>query len=76
MNICISIHTPQPLYNTIVWVHANFRVSYPILAIPRVNCIDIIGKSVSSDHLESTTDPCSIQNHVIINRVIKRLMCI
>ena len=31
--------TPQPLYNTIVGVQANFRVSYPIRVIMRVNCI-------------------------------------
>ena len=46
-----------------------------VLAIPRVKCIVIIGKSVSSDHLGSTTDPCYIQNRVIMNRVIKRLRC-
>ena len=33
--------TPQPLYNTIVGVQANFRVSYPIRVITRVKCIDI-----------------------------------
>ena len=31
--------TPQPLYNTIVGVQANFRVSYPICVITRVKCI-------------------------------------
>ena len=31
--------TPQPLYNTMVWVKANFRVSYPICVITRVKCI-------------------------------------
>ena len=35
------ILTPQPLYNTIVWVQANFCVSYPIHAILRVKCIGI-----------------------------------
>ena len=35
-----------------------------------------IGKSVLNDHLGSNTDPCYIQNHVITNRVIKRLRCI
>ena len=29
------------LYNTIFWVQANFRVSYPIGVITRVKCIDI-----------------------------------
>ena len=33
--------TPQPLYNTIVGVQRNFRVSYPIRAISRVKCIVI-----------------------------------
>ena len=28
--------TPQPLYNTIVGVQANFRVSYPIRVITKV----------------------------------------
>ena len=35
-----------------------------------------IGKSVLNDHLGSNTEPCYIQNHVITNRVIKRLRCI
>ena len=34
-----------------------------------------IGKSVPNDHLGSSTDPCYIQNRVIMNRVIKRLRC-
>ena len=29
--------TPQPHYNTIVGIQANFRVSYPIRVITRVN---------------------------------------
>ena len=33
--------TPQPLYNTIAGVQANFRVSYPICIITRVKCTDI-----------------------------------
>ena len=33
--------TPQPLYNTIVGVQVNFRVSYPIRVITRVKCIVI-----------------------------------
>ena len=37
----IKIDTPQPLYNTIVWVQANFRVSYPNRVIMRVKCIVI-----------------------------------
>ena len=61
---------PQPLYNTIVGVQDNFRVSYPICAISRVKCI------VSNDHLGSSTDSCCIQNCVITNHVIKRLRCI
>ena len=35
-----------------------------------------IGKSVLNDNLGSSTDPCYIQNRVIMNRVIKRLRCI
>ena len=31
-------NTPQPLYNAIVWVQANFRVSYPICVISKVKC--------------------------------------
>ena len=34
-------YTPQPLYNTIVRVQANFRVSYPNRVITRVKCIVI-----------------------------------
>ena len=30
-------YTPQPLYNTVVGVQDNFRVSYPIRVITRVN---------------------------------------
>ena len=30
--------TPQPLYNTIVWVQAYFRVSYPNRVISRIKC--------------------------------------
>ena len=33
------LNTPQPLYNTIVGVQANFHVSYPIRVITRVKCI-------------------------------------
>ena len=36
------LYTPQPLYNTIVWIQANFRVSYPNLVIMRVKCIVIL----------------------------------
>ena len=32
--------TPQPLYNTIVGVQANFRISYPNRVVTRVKCID------------------------------------
>ena len=35
------IITLQPLYNTIVGVHDNFRVSYPICVITRIKYIDI-----------------------------------
>ena len=70
------INTPQPLYNTIVRVQANFRVSYPIRVISRVKCIGYIGNGVLKSHLGSNTDLCCIQNRVITNRVIKRLRCI
>ena len=72
----LSVCTPQPLYNTIVGVQANFRVSYPIRVISRVKCIDYIGEGVLSSHLGSNPDPCYIQNRVITNHVIKRFRCI
>ena len=68
-------YTPQPLYNTIVGVQANFRVSYPNLVISRVKCIGYIGKGVLDSHLGSSSHPCYIQNRVISNRVIKRFRC-
>ena len=34
-----------------------------------------IAKTVFDDHLGSNTDPCYIQNRVIMNLVIKRLRC-
>ena len=37
----LKTDTPQPLYNTIVGVQANFSVSYPICAITGVKCIVI-----------------------------------
>ena len=39
-------HTPQPLYNTIVGVQANVRVSYPNRVLLRVTCMGYIGKGV------------------------------
>ena len=39
---CFFYSTPQPLYNTIVGVQANFGVSYPICLIMRVKCVDIL----------------------------------
>ena len=68
--------TPQPLYNTIVGVQANFHVSYPNLVISRVKCIGYMRKGVLNSHLESNPDPCCIQNCVIMNRVIKTFRCI
>ena len=41
LKLCVYLNTPQPLYNTIVGVQYNFRVSYPISFITRVNYIDI-----------------------------------
>ena len=75
--VCYIIDgTPQPLYNTIVWVQANFRVSYPNRVITRVKCIDYVEKGILNSHLGFISDPCYIQNRVITNRVIKRFRCI
>ena len=65
--------TPQPLYNTIVGVQANFCVSYPNRVILRVKCIGYIGKL--NNHLGSNPDLCYIRNCVITNHVIKRFTC-
>ena len=67
--------TPQPLYNTIFGIQANFRVSYPNRVISRGKCISYIGKGVFDSHLGSSSDPCYIQNRVISDRVIKRFGC-
>ena len=48
-------------------------LSDPIIS--RVKCIDYIGKGVNS-HLGSNPDLSYIQNHVIMNCVIKRFRCI
>ena len=37
----ILFYTPQPLYNAIAGVQANFRVNYPIRVIRRIKYIDI-----------------------------------
>ena len=68
----------QRFYNTIVGVQAKFRVSYPIGAISKLNCIpgSCIGKSVSNEHLGSSNDMCYIQNGVIMQHILKRLRCI
>ena len=65
----------QPLYNTIVGVQANFRVSYPIRVIMRVKCNTYIHKA-KIVRLGSNSDQCYIQNRVVMNRVIKRSRCI
>ena len=71
-----NIHdTPQPLYNTIVWVQAHFLVSYPIRVISRLKCKGYIERWVLNGHLGSNPDPSYIQNRVITNRVIKRFRC-
>ena len=67
-NMPTQYTTPQPLYNTIVGVQDNFRVSYPVRKI-----YTYIAKS---DHLGSMNDPCYIQNCAVMNRVIKRSRCI
>ena len=66
------LYTPQPLYNTIVGVQDNFHVSYPKSVIRRVKCIGYIAKGILNCYLESNSDPCYIQDCVIMNRVIKR----
>ena len=38
---CNFVYTPQPLYNTIVGVQDNIRVSNPIRVITRVKCVAI-----------------------------------
>ena len=40
----VYVNTPQPLYNTTVWVQAHFGVSYPIHVISREKCIGYIRK--------------------------------
>ena len=75
LHVSIIICTPQPLYNTIVWVQANFRVSYPNRVISRIKCIGYTRKGVLNSHLESNPDLCCIQNRVIMNLVIKRFRC-
>ena len=37
----VAAVAPQPLYNTIFGVQANFRVNYPNRVITRVKCIVI-----------------------------------
>ena len=71
--------TPQPLYNTIVGVQANFRVSYPIRVIWRVKLhrlLRLYKKGVLNTHSGSNTYPSYIQNRIVTNRVIKRFRCI
>ena len=77
-DIVMKLHTntPQPLYNTIVGVPDNFRVSYSNHVISRVNCIGYIGKEVLNSLSESKPDPCYIQNRVIMNCIIKRFWCL
>ena len=74
---CALIYTPQPLYNTSVWV----QVSYPNRVILRVKCKGYIGKAVLNSYLGSNPDPCYIRNPVItncviMNHAIKRFRCI
>ena len=70
-----SASTTQSLYNTIVGVQDNFRVSYPNRVITRVKCIGYIAKGILSCYLGSNSDPCYIQDRAITNRVIKRFRC-
>ena len=64
---------PQPLYNTIVGVQANFRVSYP--NHNESKCLDYIGKRILNSHLGSCSDLYYIQNCVIMKCVTKRFRC-
>ena len=69
--------TPQPLYNTIVWAQANFSVRFQNHVIMRAKRLVIyIEKKSKITNLQSNSDPCCIQNHVITNHGIKRLRCI
>ena len=70
--IAVNGTTPQPLYNTIVEVQANFRVSYPNHVVLRVKGIGYIEKGVLNSHLGYNPVLCYIQNSVIMNCVIKR----
>ena len=49
-------NTPKPLYNTIVGVLSNFRVSYPNRAITRVKCI-VIYSSKKSVKIRAYSEP-------------------
>ena len=69
--------TPQPLYNTIVRVPANFRFRYPNRVIGRVKCIDIEKSvlNVVNDHFGSNMDLCNVQTHVLSNHIMPRFQC-
>ena len=66
------LSTPQPLYNTMFGVQANFCVSYPHCVTSREKCIGNIRKGTLNSHLESSLNPCFNQNRLITNHVIKR----
>ena len=75
-------HTPKHLYNTVVGVQSINLVSYTTVLYPNKN-IDYIEKwpwwsffYIIFTFLGSIIEPCCIQNCVITNSVIKRLMCI
>ena len=57
----VKFTTPQPLYNTIIGVQTNFRVSYPICIITRVKCIVI----QQNESLMTIWGPCAISKTML-----------
>ena len=64
--------TPRPLYNTIVGVQANFRVSYPIRVITRVKC-KVTQQTIWGSALISAISKTVLYQTVLYQTVIKRL---
>ena len=71
----LKVYTLQPLYKTILGIHSNSRISYPIHVILKVKCTGYIGKGVLHSLLGFNPDSCCLQNRVIMNRAIKRFRC-
>ena len=76
----ITMNMPQPLYNTIIGVKANFPVSYLSLVILRAKSkqfiVSYIGTLIFNDLLGSSTGLHLNQNCVIMKCVIERFRCI